>query len=218
MNGRIRTGAAAIAIVSVVAMLLLASCTPAPSSTPPTPTPAVNAPASTTPTPSVATSPTVPATTTPSVESTGVSAKPAENGKHIAFVRGMHKQGSAYVFVLDYADLLTGDAAYAQGAKDGVDVENDYYIRNTSAKVRSLLTLGNPIYITYGDSPSQKWVYKVSDFYKWRTSSKKPSDFPELGKSWTLYTQAQAKGDQARPFFFTVKKGLITRVEFFWTP
>ena len=28
----------------------------------------------------------------------------------------------------------------------------------------------------------------------------------------------QGTGEQARPFFFTVKNGQITKMEFFWTP
>lgn len=209
MNARIHASAAAIALAAVIA---LAGCAPAPAPQPVTPAPTPPA----TSTPSATTSPTPPATT--SVEATPVPAQPSENGKHLAFIRDVRKQGSDYVFVLDFADLFTGDAAYAQGAKDGVSVDNDYYIRNNSTKTRTLRTNGNVAYITYGDSPTDKFVYKVADFYGWRTGTKKPSDFPEFSKKWTLYTQAQATGEDAAPFFFTVKNGLITRIEFFWTP
>jgi hypothetical protein len=206
---------AALCACTAGALVLLGGCAPVPA--PQASQPVITAPSAPTgvSTASVTASPTPEATT--SVVSTAVPAQPAENGKHLAFIHDVKKAGSDYIFVVDYADLFTGDAAYAEAKKDGVEADNDYYIRNVSKRLRTLRTNGNVTYIGYGDDPSQKYVYKVSDFYKWRTSSKKADDFSATSKEFQLYAQAQTTGEEDS-FFFTVTKGLITRVEFFWTP
>jgi len=199
----------AIVVALAAVMAFGAGCTAASA-------PTGGASTGTTPSGSVATSPAV--TATASLVPTSTAPDTSGDGKHIAFIHDMKKSGANYVFVLDYAQLLTGDAAYKQGAKDGVDVENDYYIRNVNTKLRTLTTAGNVTYITYGDDPTKKFTFKASDFYAWRTSSKRPSDFDEFSNEANFYGQAQGTGEEARPFFFTVKNGLITKMEFFWTP
>jgi hypothetical protein len=200
----------AIVIALAATMAFGAGCTAAPTST------GTGASTVTTSAGSATASPAV--TETSSMVPTSTAPDTSGDGKHIAFIQDMKKNGANYDFVLDYAQLLTGDAAYKQGATDGVDVENDYYIRNVNKKLRTVTTAGNVAFVTYGDDPTKKFTFKVSDFYAWRTSSKKPSDFDEFSNEATFYGQAQGKGEEARPFFFTVKNGVITKMEFFWTP
>jgi hypothetical protein len=209
MSARIRV---AVIAIGVAVMTFGAGCTAA------TPSPGTGASTPASPAASTTTSPA--AETTPSFITTATSAKPdtSSDGKHIAFITSVKKSGADYVFVLDYAELLTGDAAYAQGKKDGVEVDNDYYIRNVNKKLRTLKTNGNVPYITYADVPDKAFTYKVSDFYTWRTDGKKPTDFPELSNDATFHAQAQNTGANGFAFFFTVKNGLITKMEYFWTP
>jgi len=176
--------------------------------------PAVTPTATVSATSTVTTQTAEPTPTAPATDTAPVAA----DGVHIAFIKTVTKSGRDYVFVLDFAELLTGDDAYSQGARDGVEVDGDYYLRNVNKKLRTLRTAGNATYVTYTDVPTKKYTYKVSDFYKWRTSSKKPEDFEDLSTKAILYDQAQAAGDDAYAFFFTVNKGLITKMEYFWTP
>jgi hypothetical protein len=143
------------------------------------------------------------------------SVNTSNDGKNFCFIHSARKAGMNYVFVLDFAQLYTGAQATKEAAKDGQIAEDDYYIRNVNKKLRTISTAGNVPYIAHPDSnPSKSLYYRASDLYTWYNSKKTFNDFPDGSLDQTLYSQAQSGGG----FFFTVKNGVIIRIEYFWCP
>jgi hypothetical protein len=162
---------------------------------------------------------TIPATATAEPTKT-VAPKPvkvdrSQDGKRYAEIHSVKKVGENYVFSIDIEQLFTGNQAYVEGKKDGFEVADDYYIRNSSKKLRSFSTKGNVAYVTHPDtSPGKNLYYHASDLYSWWKSGKGYNDFPDGSLKQTLYGQVR----NSNGFFFNIKNGVITRIEFFWRP
>jgi hypothetical protein len=86
-------------------------------------------------------------TTVPVV--TGPQGDVLEDGRHFALVRSLAPGGAATGSMeLDLAQWFDGDAADAAAAEDGViapgqQIENDYYIRNVSDRLRVMPVAGD---------------------------------------------------------------------------
>jgi hypothetical protein len=92
---------------------------------------------------------TAPASTLPVV--TGPQGDVLEDGRHFALLRSLTPAAAAGApgsLQLDLAQWFEGDAADAAAAQDGViapgeQVENDYYIRNVSDRLRTMPVAGD---------------------------------------------------------------------------
>jgi hypothetical protein len=79
---------------------------------------------------------------------TGPQGDVLEDGRHFALVRSLAPAAGTAQMELDLAHWFDGDAADAAAAADGViapggQIENDYYIRNVSDRVRVMPVAGD---------------------------------------------------------------------------
>jgi hypothetical protein len=87
-------------------------------------------------------------TTAPVPVVTGPQGDVLEDGRHFALVRSLAPAGAAASMELDLAQWFDGDAADTAAAEDGLiapgeQIENDYYIRNVSDRVRVMPVAGD---------------------------------------------------------------------------
>lgn len=90
----------------------------------------------------------------------------AETVKQFVFIDSVKRSGSTITIKLDYADFLTGKAA-AKAAKAAGDEPppNDYYISNTSTKLRTLTVSPSAKFTIAFFSPDETEILSADEFY-----------------------------------------------------
>jgi hypothetical protein len=98
----------------------------------------------------------------------------------------------------DVAEFLTGDAAEKAAADEGGEVNNDYYIRNTT-KRSDVLPFSDDVEVKVVD-----WDHccKVTD-----------GDLATLAKSFESGGRYDDDAGGSGPFFLTVRGGMVVKIE-----
>ncbi|PKQ37151.1 MAG: hypothetical protein CVT59_08800 [Actinobacteria bacterium HGW-Actinobacteria-1] len=136
--------------------------------------------------------------TTPAVVDPGTpAASTAEDGKHFAYIKTIvDKNGGTYITV-DYAEMLTGQAAADAAAAAGEESPppNDYFISNNNKKLREF-PVDTAINVTLTST----------------AQGVKPEGYSvPFGDFQNIFTGVVSGPDLSRqPFWITIKDGTIT--------
>jgi hypothetical protein len=128
---------------------------------------AEQATSTTTPTEPVESGDTAPAEPEPAESEQSEAPSAAKPVKQFAFIDSAKRSGSTITFKLDYADFLTGKAAAkaAKAAGDESPPPNDYYISNSSTKLRTLTVSPSAKFTIAYFSPEETEVLSADEFY-----------------------------------------------------
>jgi hypothetical protein len=127
--------------------------------------------------------------------------------RQFTFVESVKTSGGKTSVVADYAQFLTGKAAADSATAHGDESPppNDYYIANDNKKLRTLtIKPGISVKLTArDDGTSEPNGYSVS-LAKWESFFAKPTD--------------NTGSITAGPYWFTIKDGVVVKIEEQYTP
>lgn len=129
----------------------------------------------------------------------GDTAKNADDGRQIVFIKKLYLKGGHVWATVDFLQLFTGGEADVEAAKHGQEAPNGYYVLNDNPKLREFAIRDDATIVTaFGGDPAEEATLKPQELYDWSINEDGLLDY--------------------RLFWITILNGEVTGIKHMWVP